>query len=169
MTAFTHTYGQYAAIGSFNTWFATNLAVSKPSWMTSVTVNFDYPRTPLVYPSFSVTHFSGSEMQVAAGGHVDTGYKGVKQIHVCEVSCWVTQNDNANWQRDIRQMTDMVTKLLRGNRSISILDLYASGAATGAILRVQEVRETEVAPDAANPNTKRARFIVTLEWIERWA
>lgn len=168
MPTFTHTYGAYAAIGSFNSWFATNIALSKPSWMTAATVNFDYPRSPLIYPSFSVTHFSGSEQSVAGGGVVDPGFKGIKQIHVCEISCWVTSNDNANWQRDLRQMTDMVTKLLRSTRSISILDLYASAAATGAIMRVREVREAEAAQDSANPNTKRARFIVTMEWIERW-
>lgn len=170
---FTHTYGEHAAISSFNKWFADNITATLPSWMeTAAPVNFDYPRQTLVYPSFSVTHFGGGEMAVAQGGFVETNgatrYKGVKRICTCEVSCWVTRLNNPNWQRDLRQMTDMVSKLLRGTRSVPILDAYGALAATGTILRIQSVERTQPAPDQQNANVERTRFVVTYWWIERW-
>jgi hypothetical protein len=172
MTAFTHTYGEHAAITSINKWFSDNIGTSKPSWMTSATVNFDYPRIPLVYPSFSVTHFGGADFSVAEGDYVETAsgtrYRGVKRLSTCEVSCWVTRLDNPNWQRDVRQMADMVSKLLHGTRSIPMVDAYASLAALGTIVRVTNVERTNVAPDQGNANVERARFVVTYTWIERW-
>lgn len=173
MTAFVYTYGDYAAIGSFDKWFQDNITTTKPAWMTTCPVNFDYPRTALTFPSFSVTHFESSETRLAESDLVDryngTQYKGVQKTHVLEISCWVTRDMNPNWQRDLRQMGDMVQSLLRQTRAIAINDLYNTLAATGAIIRIVDIRQAQAAPDLANANVERLRFIVTLHWVERWA
>lgn len=168
---FTYTFGDYAAIGSFDKWFQDNITATKPAWMTTCPVNFDYPRIPLVYPSFSVTHFESSETRIGSSDIVDfysgVQYKGVQKTHVLEISAWVTR-ENQNWRRDLRQMGDMIQSLLRQTRAVAINNIYGDLAATGAIIRIIEVRQAQVAPDQANANVERSRFVVTLHWVERW-
>lgn len=170
--AFTYTYGDYAAMGSFDKWFADNILLSKPAWMGVCPVNFDYPRTPLTYPSFSITHFESSESSLGSGDIVEAyngvQYKGVQKTHVLEVSAWVTR-ENVNWKRDLRQMGDMIQSLFRQKRSVPINNIYGDLAATGAIIRIGDIRQSQTAPDLSNANVERLRFVVTIHWVERWA
>ena len=172
--AFTHTYGKYAALSSFNKYLQDNLGASLPSWMDALKLNFDYPREPLTFPSFSVTHFGAEEERVAGSDVVDPGYYGVRIRQVSEVSCWADANADPAWQGHLWQMRDMVWKVLRTAKItgiMALLDVYAgteSPAESGGILRIERIADQDTTPEA-NLNVKRLRIIVTSTWIERRA
>jgi hypothetical protein len=174
MTAFTHTWGDDSIERSFNKHFLDKIDDALPTWMTSAAaVNFDWPRTPLAFPSFSVVHFGSDEVTHYQGEYVEaqsgTRYKGVKKVKTAEISCWIRRDTDASWKTHLRQMGDMVQKLFRTQRFILILDAYNSEAATGTIIRISSVQQTETQPDQGNTNVERARYIVTYWWVERWA
>ena len=176
MPAFTHTYGRWAVKGSFNKWFADSIDdQGLPSWMAAAVVNFDYPATPITFPSFSVTWLGRRAEQVSQGEFVEssggTRYKGQRWREVIEVRCWETRDGNPSWEQRLEQMADMVTRLLQGTKSVAVNDLYAgtaSPSATGAILRVVGIEET-AAPHDPNVGVEQRRFIVTATWVERWS
>ncbi len=174
---FTHPYGIYNVQASFNVWFQTNIATSLPSWMSAATVYFNFPDLPPSMPCFSVTYLPYKDFPIAAGGIVDssggTQWHGRKVIMLLDVTCWVTRDNNPNWNRDILQMRDMAHKLLRSTGSMAISDYAAnseSPTATGAIIRINDIQSVEFTPfmQEVNPNVERKIIRVTVSWIERW-
>src|SRR3989337_686952 len=79
----------YNVAGSFNDFFADQVTANGlPAFMPSSVVNYDYPRQPLTYPSFSVTHLGQETREIAQGRNLDPGWRGAEQIGVAEISCW---------------------------------------------------------------------------------
>ncbi len=169
MTTFVHPYGEYSIFGTFNDWFQASVASALPSWMPSAVINFDYPSTPLTFPSFSVTHMGTDERPVAQSDYLDPGWQGVRKVHVVDISCWESRDRTPDYEMHLRQMRDMATKLIRQTHSVAIKDLYTGASAAtaiGAIMRIERVDAVQSPPDE-NPNTERAALVAVVSWLER--
>ena len=175
--AFTHLYGAYDVEGSINYFLKNNLLTNVPDFLVAQvgsvpprTINFDYPEHPLVFPSFGITHLGSEPLPgMSQGDRAGTTWKGVRRFGVCEVNCWVTSKDNANWMMHLRVMRDMVFKLFQQNRAIALYDLTTPTApsALSAVTRVLEMREVATEMDP-NPSVKRKRILITHHWTERF-
>lgn len=167
---FTFTTGEYNVQGSLNKFILNNLGSSLPTWMTSLTLNFDYPNIPLTFPSFSVTYFPTREIQRFEGDRAEGSNKGVTKKGIVEINGWIDSTSSQDYQMRLRQMKDMIEKLFRQNPAISILDIYSSTSnpqATGYILRITDINELQVNQDP-NPAVKRVRMQIGFIWTERF-
>ena len=169
---FTAHYGAaYNVEGSFNNFFRRNLTgAGLPTWMSSAVINYDYPRKPLTFPSFSVTHIGATPFAIAEGNVLDAGYRGVRQVGLAEIDAWESiTRDPTGYQRNIRQMRDMVARIFATGAAIDILDVYgttASPTAIGALIRARPAETIEAPPDP-NPDIVRIRMLITYNWLER--
>lgn len=172
--AFTaHLGAQYNVEGAFNNFFQTQLtAAGVPSFMPSAVVNYEHPNQPLTYPSFSVTHMSTINQEVAEGRHLDGGFKGARKIGLADVSCWVDyQQSSGQGNRNLRQMGDMISRVFATGAAFQILDVYGTTAnptGNGTLVRCEPAEESDVAPDL-NPAIIRKRFVIQYNWLERVA
>ena len=181
---FSFATGEYKVAGSFNLWFKTNIVTNLPTWLASAIVNFDYPDVPLFNeaagdyaPKFSVTHLGAYEDPAAYSESylLDGLHTGQKLNSLAEINCWVNvkssaQGVNTTWQRDLRQMRDMVVTLFSATRQISIVDVYtstSSPAATGYILRIDGVDEVDTPIPDVNLNVRRKRILVRYCYYQR--
>ena len=167
--SFSFITGDYNVQGSFNKYFQDNIDNNLPTWLTSVTVNFDYPNIPLVMPCFSVTHLPSRELERFEGDRADNG-KGVRKKGMVEISGWVDSTNSQNYTMYLRQMKDMIVKLFRENPAIPILNIYGgttNPSSTGYILRVNDINELPTNQDP-NPAVKRVRVQITYDWVERF-
>lgn len=183
---FSHTYGAYNAEASINYFLNVNLSANLPSWWstwytgtyltgtgTLRSLNFDYPEQPLTFPSFAVTHLGSEPIpgQRAESDHADGTFTGIRMMGMCEVDCWEQSKGNFNWMRNLRQMRDMVFRLIETQpaRAISMYDFTtpASPSALQAVVRIDKIQEATTPPDP-NPAVKRKRILLTYSWTERW-
>lgn len=181
MATFAHTGGAYHVEASVNYFFKNNLLTDLPVFLTAQTgsvpprtINFDYPEQPLVFPSFAITHL-GSEAvpgHTFQGDRADGSHTGVPRFGLCEIDCWVTSKDNANWMMHLRVLRDMVFRLFQRTRAIPLYDFTVptAPATQSAVVRVDAsrgLREVATEPDP-NPAVKRKRILLTYHWIERF-
>jgi len=171
MPVFSHPYGEYSVLGTFNEWFSASVASALPSWMPSAVVNYDYPRTPLTFPSFSVTHMGTDERAIAQSDNLDAGWKGVRKVNIASIGCWESRDRTSDFEMHIRQMTDMVLKLVRNTPSVEIKNLYTgatSATGIGAIMRLEKATQPEPIADP-NPNVEGRAVTIVMSWLERVA
>ena len=170
--AFTaHIGAAYNVYGSFNEFFRTRItSFGLPAWMPSAVVNYDYPRRPLTYPSFSVTHLGATPFEIAEGNRLDDGFIGVRQVGLAQIDVWDSiTRDPANYKRNVAQMRDMVARVFATGAAIEIRDIYSATAnpsATNALIRARPAETTQTPPDP-NPDIVRIRMLVGYNWLER--
>lgn len=166
-----HPGSEYNAVGSFNDFFYKQVtAKGLPAFMPSAVVNFDFPQSPLTFPSFSVSHLGSDLLQIAQGNHLDDGWRGYERVALAEISVWESyQRASGNHWRNVRIMRDMAARVFGTGAAIPILDVYGSTAAptaNGTILRAGAVTDSPV-PTEPNPDIIRLRMTVEYHWLER--
>ncbi len=166
-----HLGAEYNAVGAFNHFFETQLtARGMPDFMPSAVVNYDYPESPLVFPSFSVTHLGSEPNEVAEGRHLDPGFKGVERIGLADIRCWESvARAGGQHGRNLRIMRDMAARVFATGAAFQLLDVYGSTAAptgNGTIVRAGPARAGAQAREP-NPDVTGARLLVEYRWLER--
>ena|SRR3990167_11487541 len=170
--AFTaHPGAHYNVRGSFNSYFQDRLtALGLPDWMPSAVIHFDYPRRPLTFPSFSVTHLDATPVEVAQGRHLDPGWRGAKRVGTIEINVWESEERASGaHDRNAQQMADMVARVFATGAVVPILDVYGSTASPTSNGTIARARPATLAPFAADPNPDvvRLRLLVNIDWLER--
>ena len=177
MPAFSATFGAYNVQGSFNQWFVTNITSNGiPAWMPSARVVFDWSKeNPLISGhsghAFSLNHLPDTEILVTQGKAVDNGTAGTFKAGQVEVGCWVDKQYAGNSVNlRLRQMRDMVSRILQQNNSFQLTNIYASTATappTTALVRLNGIEFQPPQADSFNPDIWRVRGIVNYSWVER--
>lgn len=158
--------------GSFNDFFQKQVtAKGLPAFMTSAVVNFDYPRQPLTYPSFSVVHLGAVRGQTFEGHIVDDGWRGAEMIGLAQIDVWESYNRaSGNDKYNIRVMADMASRVFATGASIPILDVHATTAnpnqISGTIIRASQAENNGLITDP-NPDITRMSLMVQYRWIAR--
>lgn len=157
--------------GSFNQFFAANItARGLPDFMPSAVVNYDYPRQPLTYPSFSVTHFAAMPVQRFEGHQLDPGFKGAEFEGIAQIDCWESyQRASGNDKYNIRIMADMAQRVYATGAAIQILNIYAATAnpsANGTVIRMNQAESMGLVPDP-NPDITHWSLRVPYRWMAR--
>ena len=176
MTTLSYTMGEYSVQSSLDLFCKTSLGLELPSWFTWVygttpprSLNFGYPEQPLNFPSFGVTHLGDVGEDYFQGDRADGTYKGIRRAAMMEINCWESSKNNPAWSQHLRQMSDMVHKLFRNNRTVDMYNFSnpSSPSKLTALIRIERIREVDTVPDP-NPSVKRKRVLVTYSWIERF-
>ena len=166
-----HPGSEYNVIGSFNDFFATQItAKGLPGFMPSAVINFDFPQSPLTFPSFNVTHLGAEAGIPTQGYHLDDGWRGIERIGLAEINVWESYSRaaGAHW-RNVRIMRDMAARVFATGAAVAILDVYGTTGnptGNGTILRAMPVTDSPL-PNEPNPDIIRARMICEYRWFER--
>lgn len=166
-----HPGAAYNVEGTINKFILDNItAQGLPTWMASSVVNFDYPDTPLTYPSFSVTHLAQIGTAIAQGNQLDPGFKGRRKDGIVEVNCWESkERGHPGHNQHVKQMADMVSRVFATGASTQILDVYGSTAnptSNGTLVRMGGA-EPVTTPRDPNPDVLRIRILIGYNWLER--
>src|SRR5512139_1131678 len=99
--------------GSFNNFFQTQVtAKGLPAFLPSAVVNYDWPRQPLTYPSFSIAHLGTTRAQSFEGHVLDEGYRGAEMIGIAQIDCWESYNRASGSDKyNIKVMSDMAQRV----------------------------------------------------------
>lgn len=158
--------------GSFNYFFEKYLtAKGIPSFMSTAVVNYDWPRQPLTYPSFSVVHLGSMRGQTWQGHVVDEGFRGAEMIGLAQIDVWESYNRaSGNDKYNIRIMADMASRVFATGASIPILDVHSTTASpnqiSGTIIRAEQAESRGLIADP-NPDITRMSLLVQYRWIAR--
>lgn len=176
MASFSWDRSRFNAEGSFNRWLRLNVtangwpAAATFGGFTAFSVAFDYPDVPLEFPSIAVSHLGGVTQpfgQLHVGG--PTGVTGYRQHMLTDVSIWASGQGNNPWQSQLRQMGDMVRRLVGRATAFPLLNIYGATAnPTGiGICRFgpnDRIRDAD-APMELSPNVHRSRLLVSWYYL----
>ena len=176
---FSADYGDVNVQGSFNKFFQDNItAYGLPSWITGVSVYFDFPDQGLTaFPSFSVVHMNKIQRNVAQGRIVrgTPMQSGMWNDGLVDISCWASTrrsggayNNSAMLQ--MRSMRDMVMNVMHSASGIHIRNIYADTAnptSLSALIRIRDIEEMPT-PTDPDPSIRRSRMLVSYYYLERW-
>jgi hypothetical protein len=111
------------------------------------------------------------ERAIAQSDNLDAGWKGVRKVNIASIGCWESRDRTSDFEMHIRQMTDMVLKLVRNTPSVEIKNLYTgatSATGIGAIMRLEKATQPEPIADP-NPNVEGRAVTIVMSWLERVA
>ena len=146
-------------------------AITRPAWLTALPAFvYNWDEVAALMPCFAFFHIPAGMLNTHEGRNVGDGQSGRKALGILEVDCYVTRTNTANWSAILRTMRDMVETAAVSLRTVTVYDYQttpASPTATQYKVNIDDVQETPVEPDAANPAIQRARILITYSFTYR--
>lgn len=148
-------------------------AITRPAWLSALPAFvYNWDEVAASMPCFAFFHIPAGMLNTHEGRNVGDGQSGRKALGILEVDCYVTRTNTPNWSAILRTMRDLVETAATSTRTVTILDYQtstSSPSATSYKVNIEDVQETPVEPDAANPAIQRARILITYSFTYRAA
>lgn len=164
-----HTTNPFNVIASLNKHIEDSLAaITKPTWLPSYFVFYDFPESGLKYPAFSFHHTPLLMDSSWSGRITSVGEVGAQTHNTLEINIWVSRG-NTSWSAQQRTMTAMLQKVFLDTKTVIIKDYLTNTSNPSATTNKINVRDLEglaVAPNP-NPDIERARFVIFYHWTQR--